>query len=275
MPRRAVFHRGASVTEINEAFPPTETTVLAEAAAGKWDRFFTLYLRPCCTEISRCCRQRGLAVGDADELFQELTLRLMREAKARRGKMPNAAQRERAAEIRGNLPKRYLEHRRLFDTTARFRTYLKSVIEHLVLERLREKRRLPQPVSSLERKAVDPAITEVVFATIDRPWLRECCDNAVRRLRQESDAAPTRGRRRLFGVLYGTLVKRKTSRQLALELGVDRTTVSQLLAQARRRFIELLHEATGLDDANELKHLLAAAPDVLAESLTAAGDGSQ
>jgi DNA-directed RNA polymerase specialized sigma24 family protein len=272
MARRAVFSK-AAFSEADDEFPPTQTTVLAEAAAGNWDRFFAIYLRPCWAEVVRACRQRGLSLGESEELFQELSLRLMREAKARRSRLAGPAHRRSEVEIRGNLPRRYLEHRRLFETTARFRTYLKSVIEHLVLERLRERRRLPQPTTSIERKAVDPAVAEIVSASVDRPWLLGCCDDAVRRLRQESETAATRGRRRLFGVLHGTLVERKTSRQLAAELAIDRTTVSQLLAQGRRRFIELLGESTGIDDVGELKQLLAAAADVLAEALADAGEG--
>lgn len=272
MARRAVFARPDSTSPADDSFPPTQTTVLAEAAAGHWENFFELYLRPCWAEIVRSCRQRRLPLGDSDDLFQELTVRLMREATARRSRMAGASRPASGPAIRGNLPRRFLEHRRLYQKTARFRTYLKSVITHLVLERLREMRRLPQPTTSIDRKAVDPAIAEIVSAQVDRPWLRGCCDEAVRRLRDESAAARTRGRRRLFRVLYGSLVERKTSRQLADELSIDRTTVSQLLSQGRKRFIELLAEATGIDDVADLKQLVASAADVLAESLAAAGD---
>lgn len=270
MAKHATFIHGPPAGGNGDSFPETQTTILAEAAAGKWDRFFDYYLRPSWNEVVHCCRQRGIPLTDADDLFQELTLRLVREGKSRTIRLADH-QGEAAVELRGNLPERYLSYRRLYRRTVRFRTYLKSVVKNIVLERARELRRSPRLIPEIELQAVDSWIGDVVSLSVDRPWLQGCFAEAVWRLKHESETARTRGKRRLFSVLYGSLVERKSSAQLGAALGIDRTTVSQLLADGRARLIELLQESTGLKDVVELKQQVILAPDLLADALRSAG----
>ena len=65
------------------AFPETQASVLLEAASGEWGRFLNEYLRPCWCQIIASCRARRLPLTDADDLFQELVLRLIKEGSFR------------------------------------------------------------------------------------------------------------------------------------------------------------------------------------------------
>jgi len=234
------------------AFPETQTEVLAQAAAGHWDRFFGEYLTPCWGEVVLACRAHGLQLDQAQDLFQELTLRLMRDGQFKQTL---------AEEGHGNLPGRYLQYRAAGLPSARFRTYLKRVIQHLILEHLRQRRREPQaPGGDAEW---EPWVESSVASSVDRQWVACCLVRAAARLQVESQTARTRGQRRLFAVLHRATVDGWPPARIADELGLERSTVADLLTRARQRFVQLLQQVTGISSRDELKSHVAAVPDEL------------
>lgn len=242
---------------LSAAFPETRSALLAEAAAGEWERFFAEYLLPCWREVLLSCRARNVPVDEADDLLQELFLRLMQEGTSR----------GEAAGARGNLPGRFLDTRARGLATARFRTVLKKVIRNLLLEHLRLKRRDARPGPAVP----EPWVEDSVSLSVDRHWLAHCLSRAACRLREQSAQARTRGEQRLYRVLYLTAVEAREQAAIAREMGVDRTTVAGLLGRVRRRFVRILGEVTGVDDAEELRGRVAAAPELFVAALAAAG----
>jgi DNA-directed RNA polymerase specialized sigma24 family protein len=253
-------------------FPDTRTSLLERAAVGDWGPFLEEYLAPCWREIVIRCRAQHIPLGDADDLFQELIVRVIREGELRSLPADPGADGARAPVFRANIPGRYLQYRRVALSSARFRTVLKSVIQNVILETLRAKARLPQPLSG---DVVDPAprVEESVSDSVERHWMGACLDAAARRLHEESREAKTKGARRLFDVLYRSLVKSDPPGLIAGEYGVDRTTIAGLLTRARGRFIALLGEISGVNDVQDLKSIVSRMPDRLIEALEAAHGG--
>jgi DNA-directed RNA polymerase specialized sigma24 family protein len=245
-----------------DAFPETRTAVLEQAARGEWEKFFGDYLSACWREVVLACRARGCVLDEADDLFQELVVCLMREGRGREAG-PDAE--------RGNLPGRYLRRRRAGDGTARFRTVLKQVIQNVLREHLRRKRRRPLPRGTADADAawIEASVSEV----IDGQWVAAALVRAARQLRAECRAARTRGQRRYFDILYLASAEGLAADAIAGRLELDRTTVAGALTAARRRFVAILQELTGISAKAELKGHLARDPGRLIEALRAAHAG--
>jgi len=238
-----------------EEFPETRTEILAEAKDGNWTQFLALYLKPCWREVMLACRARHLPVLEPEELYQELMVRLFREAPFAPAIREELASQGHDPGFRANLPGRYLEYRKTFQRSARFRTYLKRAIGNLVVEFLRRKQRDPRPVGEETFEGIEPWIEESISVSLDRRWAVDCLEEAARQLRVESDRARTRAERRLFGILCLATVEGMSPEQIADHYQLNRSTISPLLKKARARFVELLQEATGCD-LPELRGLL-------------------
>ena len=255
-----------------EGFPETRTEILEEAAQGNWTPFLDAYLRPCWREVVIACRSRHIPLPDADDLYQELMVRLIRDAGFNRRVLDALAEAERDSPFRGNLPGRYLEYRKLAFRSARFRTYLKRVIHNLVLEAVRRQRRQPKRLSDESLQGFEPWMERSISHLLDRQWTADCLKEAVSQLRAECDQASTRGQRRLFKVLYLATIEGRSAGEIAEQCGVHRTTIAELLGRARKRLIELLSQVTGIKDPAELTDLLSASAEDLNSALRAQGE---
>ncbi|MCR4412525.1 MAG: sigma-70 family RNA polymerase sigma factor, partial [Thermoguttaceae bacterium] len=259
--------------DTGDEFPETETLVLREAAAGRWDTFLRAYLRPCWREVVSRCAEHGIAMPDAEDLFQELMLRLVRtsgfcskvdEELARLGEPSN---------FRANLPGRYLKYREIANTaglplrSTRFRAYLKGVVQNLVLELIRQRRRDPKSVDETFAGPDEPWIEGSVSSGMERAWRVRCFLAALVALRAECAQARTKANRRLYNLLYHHVVEGHSASAIADRLGLDRTTVSSLLKRARHRFADLVTLAAGTTDPDELRTLLVGYGDDLAIAL--------
>jgi DNA-directed RNA polymerase specialized sigma24 family protein len=245
------------------AFPDTQTSVLAQAAGGDWEPFFREYLAPCWREIAIACRGR-IPVGDIPDLFQELTLRLL--------KMGESRPEGEAAPIRGNIPHRYLARKQLGIPSAKFRTYLKQVIGNLIREQSRANRR---QAKSQDPAALEPAVEDSISKAVDRHWVAACLFDAAARFHGECAAARTKARQRQFDLLYEATVRGATPADLARTLGLHRTTVTAELGEARERFVARLAKLSGIADRDELKRLVAADPEQLFDALKRARTGTR
>ncbi len=244
-------------------FPETQSEILREAADGVWERFLGEYLRPCWREIVLSCRARRILLGDAEDLFQELALRLMKEGWSR--DKPGARSPPQPS-VRGNLPARYLRHRDEGSGTAKFRTFLKCVIRNLVLERVRQRQRWPQSLAAEGCRKIETWLEETVSEAIDRQWLADCLLLAARHLREESARARTRGKRRMFDLLYRSITLRQSAAAIAREYGVDRSVIAEMLPLARQRFLMLLSQVTEIDGVDELQRQVASVPETLLDA---------
>jgi len=265
-PAQTLYYPPAEAQDPPAGFPETRTDVLQQAAQGDWEPFFNAYLKPCWREVVFACRARGLPLEDANELFQDLCLRLMREGRFRAA---SEAAAHVAADYRGNLPARYLQSRKVSVASARFRTCLKGVLQHVVLEALRKRRRRERPLP----QDVEPFVEQSVTRSLKRAWVQHCLIAAAPLLKHSCETARTRGQRRLFDILYRTAVLGESPGRIAVELGIDRTTASCLLTQAQRKLLALLHQVSRVRDQTELKELLAGSGAPLAQALReAAGE---
>lgn len=252
----------------DDPFPDTRTEILEEAAAGNWRPFLEEYLRPCWREVVIACHTRRLPIPDAEDLYQELMVRIIREAPFGRGVQHILAEQQLDPHVRANLPGRYLMYRKLPLESARFRTYLKRTIQNVLLETMRKQKRRPEQLDSDDWKVLEPWIEQSISASLDRRWMSTCLTEAALRLRSESVSARTRGRRRLFDVLYLSTVEGLPAEKIAGHYGIHRTTIADLLTRARDRLVELMHEVTGIAEPSELKELMAANVSELKEALT-------
>lgn len=245
----------------DETFPQTRTRILAAAAAGQWQEFADAYLRPCWREVVLECRRHGASLPDADDLFQELWLRLLKT-----GALQVEEVLGEEGAFRGNLPARFLEHRRRLGRTARFRTYLKQVLAHLLWERHRAQGRTEALAD--QPPGAEPWIEQSLSCALDRQLVAASLQLAAEQLRDECSLT-TKGRSRWFELLVRSTSHGESPGKLAHEWGVDRTTISSQLAQARGRFAEILCELTGLTEA-ELPSLIdvTALQDTLAKVAT-------
>lgn len=246
------------------SFPETQTTLLAEAADGAWTHFFQEYLAPCWHEVVLACRSRQLSLDNAEDLLQELTVRLMREGRFKQEWTPPGQEEE----LRGNIPKRFLAHRAAGLPSARFRTYLKKVIKNLIREHARNQRRQPQPVGD-DPVLLEQWVEETIALSVDQRWVAQCLRQAARQLLVESRQARTRGQQRLFQVLHLSVVPGWTPARIAADLGLDRTTVAELLTRARQRFVRILGQLTGISNDAELKRHVASVAEALPQALAA------
>lgn len=237
-------------------FPETQSEILAAAAAGDWERFFGAYLEPCWREIVITCRSRQIPMSDAGDFIQELALRLMRRPELR-GELSNAVA------VGANLAGRFLSNEEQGLATGRFRSFLKGVIANLFREYFRQRAKSAQALDS----KLDLAIQDSVSKSLDRHWILGCLDDAATQMWEESRNATTKADRRLFELLYQTLVVGRSIQELAAELNLDRSTVNQQVAAARERFVRILEIRTGVTDREELRRMLAAEPHRLIESV--------
>lgn len=225
------------------------------------------YLEPCWREVVIACRSRQIPLPDADDLFQELMLRLLRDAGFNRRVRSVLARQKQDPDFHGNMAGRYLRYRELPLRSARFRTYLKRVILNLVREAARKAQRRPKQLGDQAWKAIEPWMEQSVTRSLDRQWATDCLAEAAWQLWATSYAARTRGRRRLFDILYLSTVRGQRPDTIARTHGVTRTTISGLLTEARGRFVFLLARITGITDREELKDLLADGMDELRGAL--------
>lgn len=239
-------------------FPDTRTSILVRAAEGEWEPFLAEYLAPCWRDIMIACRGR-IPAGDAPDLLQELTLRLMRDGQGR--PVPGSP----GEPPRGNIPRRYLARKTGGVASARFRTFLKQVIANLIKEHVRHNRRAAR--SQDLSAAPDPAVEDSVSSSVDRQWVAMCLADAARAFRAECAAARTRARRRRFELLYLATAKGLAPAAIGDRLGLHRTTVAAELAEARERFVGLLAGVSGIADRAELKRHVAADPARLFDAL--------
>lgn len=236
-------------------FPETQTQVLAHAAQGEWEPFFQNYLRPCWLAVCQECRVWGLQEATAEDLFGELVVRLMRDGRFQR-EIRTAADEDQQPAKPQNIPARFLAYRGLPLRQARFRNYLRKVIGNLALEAIRGAARRPQLADDERLEQAGAQLEAALGRGLDRKWLLDCLASAAWQLNAESRSSRTRARRRRFHILYFSAVRNQSAGKLAQDLGLDRSTVAALLSEARRRFLGILAQITGISDAAELRDLL-------------------
>ena len=244
-------------------FPETNSGLLAAAADGRWEEFLAAYLRPCWKNLLAACRARGLDLNDADDLFQELIVRLMRPGRFGPETL-RKIQEEGLSQYRGNLPARYLRLQDLPLQSAKFRTYLKAVTTNLLAEALRERKRRTREAVPVDEIDVQQWLDESVGHSYDRSRTWEVLRTAIEQFYRETATARTRGQRRHFSYLYYTFVGNRSPGIIALRYGLNRATVSEGLDEARRRFVEIVRSLCG-DDAENAVRLLIAEPHEAAE----------
>lgn len=169
-----------------------------------------------------------------------------------------------------NVPARFLGQRQQGAVTVQFHTWLKAIIRNVVYEFVRSrKRRRAAPLWEIapeELMKLESSLT----AILDRQWLKDTLFRAACELQRESATARTKGARRLFALLVRTSILREPAQDIATSLGVDRTTVSGLIARSRARFVELACQAARIDDSSELRAQIERAPEVLVEAIRGA-----
>lgn len=245
-------------------FPETHRGLLAAAAGGRWEEFFAVYLRPCWNNLAAACRARGLELNDAEDLFQELVLRLMQSGRFGSETL-RKAQEEGLSQFRGNLPARFLRLGELPLQSAKFRTYLKAVTANLLAEELRNRRRRPRQGTPEEEAGLAAWIDDSVGHSLDRMRTAEVLRAAVEQFHRETRAARTRGRRRYFAFLYFLFVAGRSPGIIALRFGLDRSTVAEAIGDAQRRFVEIVQSLCG-DDSDEVVRLLTTEPEWAADA---------
>ena len=252
-------------------FPETHSGTLRAAAQGDWSGFFQQYFRPTWNEVVVACRCRNIPLVNTEDLFGELIVRLLRDGRFNPELQKVLREHHLDDKFRGNLVARYLVARQLPMKSARFRTYLKQVIRNLILECLRDRPRQPKSLESPEHAELQPAIYDSVSHSLERRWIAESLREAALELKLESQQARTRGKRRMFQVVYHSIVEGRTSVEIAEHFGLDRSTISELLTLGRAKFVKLLKLITGLTNLEELKRTVADAPEALRDAFVEAG----
>jgi DNA-directed RNA polymerase specialized sigma24 family protein len=162
---------------------------------------------------------------------------------------------------------------------ALFRTYLKTCLDRHVMKdtesRMRQKRgggavTLSLDFSSAERELEGLAVPapEALESYFDREWTRHLLGMTVDALRERCDQGGKQTTFRVFEryVLDDETTDRPSYAELATELGIKVTDVTNYLAFARREFrrllLEKLREITGSDEEfdAEARLLLGGAP---------------
>lgn len=165
---------------------------------------------------------------------------------------------EQAADLTQGFFARALESR-MFSTyepgRALFRTYLKGCLDHHVLKdaesQLRQKRGGGTVTLSLDFGAAEQELEgselpgpESIESYFDREWTRHLLGMTVEALRARCEQSGKQLTFRVFEryVLDEGAAERPSYAQLAAELGIKVTDVTNYLAFARREFRRLLHE---------------------------------
>lgn len=270
------FHGGPLAAGLQPFFPETQTGILRDAAQGAWSDFFRQYLHPCWREIEFACRKRGIPVSQTDDLFQELMVRLLRDGRFNTEFRSKQETGRSATTFRGNLPAKYLKYRELPMKSARFRTFLKRVIQNLILESIRSRNRQPRSLDSTQGDNIPESrwIGDSISYTLERRWVVQCLDEAAFQFNLACRRAMTKGRKRLFDVLYLSAVEARPHGEIARTLGLDRTTVTELVQLARLEYVKTLRVVTGVRDIAELRKLLRNAGEALSDALVRARERS-
>jgi DNA-directed RNA polymerase specialized sigma24 family protein len=162
---------------------------------------------------------------------------------------------------------------------ALFRTYLKMCLDRHVMKdaesRLRQKRgggavtlSLDFPAAERELEALAPPAPETIDSYFDREWTRHLLGMSVDALRERCEQSGKQLSFRVFEryVLDDGPAERPSYAELATELGIKVTDVTNYLAFARREFrrllLEQLREITGSEEEFEAESraLLGGAP---------------
>ena len=220
------------------------------------------------------CRRHGVRLVAPDDLYQELMLRVIRDAGFGHRARQALTEKHEDPETRDNLPGKYLKYRELPLPTARFRTYLKTVIRNLIHEAVRTERRQPGKIDSPHDMVLEPWIEDSLTRHLDRRWIVDCLTEAAWRVYRESESARTRGKARCFDVLYRSTVKGESPGLIAVEYQVDRSTISALLTEARGQFANCLRQVAGITDLDELGDMLTDMADELKAALGRVHDDS-
>ncbi len=239
-----------------DSFPETHMSLIIDAAAGEWSPFLREYLRPCWREVLLVCRQWNLPAPDADDLFQELMVRLFQPGSFRLRAAEAIAAVAPGTKLKGNSAERYLVYTQAVGKSAKFRTYLKQMILNVVRERVRSRAKSPKQLDSETLSGFEPEVEQSISRSLDDRWFEDCLAAACDRLFADSQAAKTKGRRRLFELFYSMVVDGDTIEAIAQRLDIHRSALSPYVAQSRNMFIEHLQAVTGIDELPELMALL-------------------
>jgi hypothetical protein len=138
---------------------------------------------------------------------------------------------------------------------------LKQTILNVLREALRARARRPIDLNDKQWDWCEPVVNQSLSSYDDRAKLINYLVQAAAAFQQECLGSRTQGRRRLFDILRRTVVQGESAARIGTQLGLDRTSVSDLLAQARVRFLEIWQEVSGDADGRELKRLLRREPE--------------
>lgn len=254
---------GFTFDESGSEFLDTRSVILKAAAEGDWSEFFSRYLRPIWSEVVKVCRQRNVRLVDAEDMFQEIVLRMLREGSFHPRLHRELTQAGLDANVRGNLAARYMIHRQLPRPSARFRTYLKRVIHNVILESLRKRRGRERPETPLDVSLLEPMVEESVEESLDREWSLDCQLRAALLLKLDSERARTRGQRRHFDIMERTIVAKQSPQEIADDLALDASTIRELLVHAKAKYLKLLKDVCGKDDFEQLRDAVSTIPDAL------------
>lgn len=250
----------------HEQFPETDEFVLERAAEGDWQDFLRLYLPGCWREVVINCRCRGIQIADAEDHFQELCARLIRDGNygpAIRASLESAGS---DGSFQGNIPARYIRSRNSPLASSRFRTYLKGVIRHVISEAVRRQSRLREQSAAIGDPDEFATIDESACFSVDREWIVSCLSVAAERLKAESASSSTKGRQRWYEILALSTGLGLSVSEIAAEYGIDASTASESLKQARSRFVMLLEEVSNFHSTADLLGLLEQVPEALHET---------
>ncbi|HMD30675.1 MAG TPA: sigma-70 family RNA polymerase sigma factor [Candidatus Acidoferrales bacterium] len=168
---------------------------------------------------------------------------------------------------------------------ARLRTFLRACVDHLVANQARDERREKRGGGALhvsldfqaadgELKHLDPAVPPEMDAFFEREWARSVFTTGVERLRAELARQNKSVYFRIFerydllDALPDGPKKRPTYQELAGELNLAASDVTNYLAYARREFrrivLDFLREMTSSDEEfrREARSLLGAEPQL-------------
>jgi RNA polymerase sigma factor (sigma-70 family) len=242
-------------------FPATRWSAIVAARSGDpaeraraLDALLAAYWRP----IYKYVRVRwGKSCDDAQDLTQDFFARL----------------------VEKNLLDGYDPAR------ARLRTFLRACVDHVAANQARDRQRqkrgggaqhlsLDFESAEGELKSLDPAVPPEMDEFLEREWARSVFSTGVERLRAEL-AAQNKSlyfeifeRYDLLDALPDGAEKRPTYPQLAAQLGLAATDVTNYLAFARREFrrivLDFLRETTASDEEfrREARALLGADPPI-------------
>jgi RNA polymerase sigma factor (sigma-70 family) len=189
---------------------------------------------------------------------------------------------EQAADLTQGFFARALEQRMFaaYDPArALFRTYLKACLDRHMLKdvesRQRQKRgggvvtlSLDFPAAERELEALAPPSPDTIESYFEREWIRHLVGMTIDALRERCEQTGKQLTFRVFQryVLDDDTAERPTYAQLARELGLETSDVTNYLAFARREFrrllLEQLRELTGSEEelAAEARALLGGVP---------------